>query len=276
MIKSIDTATPQSIALYQSKVGSIGYPAIIARPDTSFASSQLSQYLRNPSEQHHDAVDQVIRYLVSHKYYALKLQAPQSGKPAFEIYSDSAFADNTDRTSSYGYVIRLFGGTIDWKAAKQDKVTTSSTEAELHALVVAAKEAFWWKRLFQEIDLAVGQTTTINSDNLQTIRLMTAETPQINTKLRHVDIAQCWLRQGIKDNDFNINYVETSSMIADGMTKSLPPQKHEEFLRQIGLVDLSKLNIKASSSEASDTANNTNSSSRRGEAQNGGTTAVSN
>jgi len=58
------------------------------------------------------------------------------GKAQSFIYaSDTSFADNSvDRKSSQGYIIKLFGGPIAWRANKQDTVTTSSIEAELLAL----------------------------------------------------------------------------------------------------------------------------------------------
>ena len=58
----------------------------------------------------------------------------------FECSSDAAFADNPDRKSSFGYLFKLFGGPIAWKATKQATVTTSSTEAELLAISTASKE----------------------------------------------------------------------------------------------------------------------------------------
>jgi hypothetical protein len=70
----------------------------------------------------------------------------------------------------------------------------------------------------------------IKNDNLQTIRLLTSEVARVDTKLRHVDIAQCWLRQMVQNGGLKVTYLPTAEMTADGMTKILPPQKHEHFL----------------------------------------------
>ncbi len=49
---------------------------------------------------------------------------------------DASFDDNTlDQKSSQGYIMKLFGGAVALRANKEDKVTTSSTEAELLALL---------------------------------------------------------------------------------------------------------------------------------------------
>jgi hypothetical protein len=81
----------------------------------------------------------------------------------------------------------------------------------------------------------------IYNDNLQTIRLLTSEIAKIDTKLRHIDIAQCWLRESVQKGILNVAYLPTAQMIADGMTKLLPPQKHKEFIKQLGLVDTKHL-----------------------------------
>jgi hypothetical protein len=58
-----------------------------------------------------------------------------------QIASDSSYVDDPDiRRSSYGYMISLFGGLIIWKAARQNIVTTSSTESEILGVAHTAKE----------------------------------------------------------------------------------------------------------------------------------------
>jgi len=135
-------------------------------------------------------------------------------------------------------LFKLFGGPIDWHSTKQKTVTTSSTEAELLALSHAAKETIWWNRLFKEIELDPGHQPSIDCDNKQTIRLLTTDNPQLTTKLRHVDIHNHWLRQEVQRGNIHINWIPSAQMPADGLTKALPRQKHEVFIRQLGLIDI--------------------------------------
>ena len=84
---------------------------------------------------------------------------------------------------------------IGWRANKQDTVTTSTIEAELLALSQAAKESLFVSRLLAELSVHFeDKRIRIQCDNLQTIRLMTAEVALLQTKLRHVDIHNHWLR----------------------------------------------------------------------------------
>ena len=115
---------------------------------------------------------------------------------------------------------------------------TSTTEAELLAVLHAGKQAIWWKNLFKKLQFDPGHELIIKNDNRQTIRLLTAQTPVLTTKLRHVDISQHWLRERVQNGDIHIQWTETSNMAADGFTKALPRQKQERFVEQLGLVDI--------------------------------------
>ena len=107
-------------------------------------------------------------------------------------------------------MIKLFGGVIAWKANKQDTVTTSTTEAELLALSQVAKEAIFISRLLTELKVQLTDSTvTIKCDNTQTIRLVTEEISLLQTKLRHVDIHNHWLRQEVSSGRINVEYVQS-------------------------------------------------------------------
>ena len=142
------------------------------------------------------------------------------------------------RKSSYGFCFSLFGRVIQYKAAKGKTVTTSSTEAELLAISQTAKNFLWWKRIFNYIQLNLQEEPTIFCDNTQTIRILTKETPKLQTALKHVDIYQSWLRQEVQAGTIKVDWVPTAQMVANGFTKILPPQRHEEFIRQLNLVDI--------------------------------------
>jgi len=79
---------------------------------------------------------------------------------------------------------------------------------------------------------------TIQCDNLQTIRLINSDIALLQTKLRHVDIHNHWLRQEAIEQRIAVVYTPTDSMIADGLTKTLTARKHVRFTKQMGLVDI--------------------------------------
>ncbi|KAF7173426.1 hypothetical protein CNMCM6106_007498 [Aspergillus hiratsukae] len=231
-----ERASGQTVRKYQRKIGSLLYAAVTTRIDIAFAVSRLARFLTNPGPEHHDAADRVLHYLYQHRGLALQL----GGADDFLVATDASFADNTlDRKSSQAYVMVLFGGVIGWRANKQNTVTTSTTEAELLSLSQGAKEGQYIKRLLDELSVKLDeQRIRIHCDNRQTIRLVTDEIARLQTKLRHVDIHNHWLRQEVRDRRITVEHVSTKKMIANGLTKALSRTEFNEFLTQVNLVDI--------------------------------------
>ncbi len=127
------------------------------------------------------------------------------------------------------------------KANKQDTVTTSNTEAELLVFSQTAKEAIYISRLLRTMRLRLDENLTIQCDNKQTIRLIDEDSVKLNTKLRHVDIHNHWLRQERNSGQIHTQWVPTAKMAADGLIKSLPVQKHQVFIRLMGMDDITEL-----------------------------------
>jgi transposase InsO family protein len=237
LMPSNDTATKSNVEQFQRKTGSILFAATTTRPDIAFACSRLARFNTNPNKSHHEAADRVLKYLYHTRGYALQY-GHQKGAVSLICASDASFADNTiDRKSSQGFIMKLFGGPIAWRANKQDTVTTSSTEAELLALSQTAKESIFFSRLLKALMLRLDDPLIIQCDNRQTLRLLNEESAKLTTKLRHVDIHRHWLRQEVREKRVTLNWVPTKQMLADGLTKSLGRQKHERFCNLIGLTD---------------------------------------
>ena len=165
------------------------------------------------------------------------------GDNHFRVTSDASFADNSiDRKSSQAYAIKLFGGVIGWRASKQETVTTSTTEAELLMLSQAAKEALFVSRLIKELKVKLDNNhIKIECDNKQTIRLVTEEIAVLQTKLRHVDIHNHWLRQEVQNRMISVEYTESARMMADGLTKALQNNDFSRFVEQMNLRDIHHL-----------------------------------
>jgi hypothetical protein len=234
-------ATPNQIIAYQRRVGSLIYPASTLRPDIAYAASRLAEFMMNPSPAHLAEAHRVIAYLYSTRYYAIEYSSitPYQIENTLKIASDASFADDhASRRSTQGYLIKLFNGPIMWQSSKQKTVSTSTTEAELLALSHVGKEVQHLARIFKSIRFDAEQPIEIECDNQQTVRLVSSEQPTITTKLRHVDIHQFWLRQEVQSGKFIIQWVPTADMMADGLTKPLSKQAHQNFLDMLGLRDI--------------------------------------
>ncbi len=169
-------------------------------------------------------------------------------KQIFERTVDAFFANDLDRRSAEEYIFKLFDDMIDWAVKKQFIVSIFFIEAKLFSMLHADKKLIWWIHFFQKLKFDSNQKIMIYNDNLQIIRLFISKILKIETKLRHVDIAQCWLRQSVQSDYFSVNYLSIAKMIANELTKILSSQKHREFINQLRLVDVEHL-IKAAECE---------------------------
>jgi hypothetical protein len=199
-LRPADEPPPTSFRkTYQKKAGSVLYAAIQTRPDIAFAASKLARFNYCCNNEHIRIIDDLILYFWVTREYIIRYER-ESYNPAkaFICHSNASFADDvTDRKSSQGYTIMLFGGLISYRANRQNTVTTSITEAKLLALLQAAKECLCISRLFEQLILRLNEPLELRCDNRQTIRLLTEDSAKLKTKFRHVDVHNHWLRQKI-------------------------------------------------------------------------------
>ena len=118
-------------------------------------------------------------------------------------------------------------------------MTIFSIETELLILFQTIREAMHIMKLFEAMKLQMRQFLIIQCDNRQIIRLIEEEDLKLNIRLRHVDIHNHWLRQQHQREQLFFSWVFTAEMPADGLTKALFRQKHEDFVRMIDLIDIS-------------------------------------
>jgi hypothetical protein len=246
LVQNDSQASEQDIHGFQSRVGSLIYPSIITRADITKAINLLATFMQNPSQLHIEQADHIIAYLRDTKFYAIEYFAGAARKGdmgikhhIFDAASDAAFGDDpSTRRSSEGYVFRLYGGAIDWRASRQDCVTTSTTEAELMSLSHAGSAFIWWNRFFKQLGFDPGCKPLIYCDNENTTGMLNKESPKLQTKMKHVDLHQHWLRERVQNQDITVNWISTREMPADGLTKPLGRQRHADFVRLLGLRDL--------------------------------------
>ena len=239
-------ATLGEINAYQVRIGSIIYPATTLRADIAYAATKLAEFMQNPSQAHLAEVHRVIAYLNATRYLAIEYSNinpyETDQTQVLKIAADASFADDmSTRRSSQGYLIKLFNGPIMWQSSKQKTVSTSTTEAELLSLSHVGKEVQHMARIFKAIRFDPEQELQIECDNQQTVRIVSNQLPTISTKLRHVDIHQFWLRQEVQDGKFVVQWVPSSEMPADGLTKPLTKQLHQAFIDMLGLTDIRHL-----------------------------------
>jgi hypothetical protein len=221
---------------YQSAVGALLHAARATRPDISFAVTALSQFCKGPTEAHWQAVKRVFRYLRGTVDHGLTYKGTGSPRepPVLHGYCDSDYAeDETDRRSVTGYTFILSGAAISWASRKQPTVAHSSTEAEYMAASDAAKEAVWWRLFLSCLGYPMDDATSILSDNQGSIAL--SKNPEGHRRVKHIGVRHHYIREQVAKGALTLDYVSTTKMAADVLTKALSATQHIATCKLLGI-----------------------------------------
>ncbi len=232
LMSYIDDVNQERVHIYRQKIKSICYSVIIIRSNIIKIASELMRHFINFDSKHLKAANHCIKYLHVNKFLIIRYsnskneklnnqisnsnkeksnkkmssisnsklnrktssKKKNNDKQIFEKTANAFFANDLDRKSAEEYIFELFDDMIDWIVKKQFIVSIFIIETKLLSMLHADKKLIWWIHLFQKLKFDSNQKIMIYNDNLQIIRLFISKILKTETKLRHVDIAQCWLK----------------------------------------------------------------------------------
>jgi hypothetical protein len=173
----------------------------------------------------------VLKYLQHTKEWVLRYT--KGVQPELKGYSDSDWNNEPDSGLSRGaYIFMLAGGAISWHTKKLEGVATSATEAEYKALSTAAKEAIWYKQLFEELGFP-SPSVVLAGDNTGAISL--AHNPIHHGRTKHIRLAWHYLREVVASGDVVLEYIPTALQNADFLTKPLSTKAHNSNALRVGM-----------------------------------------
>lgn len=206
---------------YREMIGCLLYLSGATRPDIAFAINVLSRHQINPTENEYSMLKRVFQYLKGTKELGLKYVGRRSNLLA---YSDASFADCIASISTCGYVIRLFGDTISWRANKQTYVALSTCQAEYVAMSQACQEIMAINKSIVIITEKSLLPATLKCDNRAAT--ICAQTSGGN-RLRHMtEVHEDYVKECAKYDRVVIQWVSTKYQLADNMTKPLSYETH--------------------------------------------------
>jgi hypothetical protein len=238
---------------YQRKIGHWMYLGILTRPDLAFVLGRLSQYLADPAEFHMSSLKTMSRYIRSSQ--DLGIQYSRKGHKTLEGYSDSDFASNRgDRISILGNVFFLAGGPISWMSKKQKSVATSTMEAEYMAMSACAKQSQFLAQILRDMGMhhLIGSSPfkpvvkeSVTHQEVSPVRLkgdnqaalLQVKDAHTHDRSKHIDIAYHFVRCLHRLKRITVEFVSTSDMAADGLTKVLQRPQFQRFVGLLGLVE---------------------------------------
>ncbi|GJR57712.1 hypothetical protein Tco_1499874 [Tanacetum coccineum] len=206
---------------YASVVGSLTHAQVCTCPDIAYITGMLGRYQSNPGKEHWKTAKKVLRYLQGTKNSMLTYRKTNNLK--FIGYSDFNFAKCKDSSrSTSGYIFMLSGGPISYRSHKQELTITSTMMAEYVACYHATSHAILLRNLISRLKVV--------ASILRPIRLSTGAGLYLETKYLYV-------REKVEDNSIVIEYINTHNMLADPLTKGLPPKLFLEHVVAMSLCD---------------------------------------
>jgi hypothetical protein len=219
---------------YNALVGSLLYLAMCTRPDIAHAVGMLSRFVSDPRTVHWQAAKSVLRYLSGTQNLGLLYD---DRTQQFIGYTDSDFAgDVTQRKSTGGFVFMFGGAAVAWSSKLQSIVATSTCEAELVAAARAVKEALYFGKLMADVCGAF-HPLTLCVDNQAAVVLLRNPAAGANNRTKHVDVCYQFARHRVAIGDVKVEYISTTHMVADIMTKQLPGPVFRTHRASMGVFD---------------------------------------
>ncbi|CAJ2635046.1 unnamed protein product [Trifolium pratense] len=222
---------------YASAVGSLMYAQVCTRPDIAFIVGMLGRYLSNPGMDHWKAAKKVMRYLKRTKDYMLTYR--RSDQLEITGYSDSDYAGCQDsKRSTSGYIYMLAGGAVSWRSAKQTLTASSTMAAEFIACYEASNHGIWLRNLVTRLRIVEGieRPLKLYCDNKSAV--LYSNNNRSSAKSKYIDIKFLVVKERVQNGQISIEHLGTNSMIADPLTKGLPPKVFHEHTARMGVLPL--------------------------------------
>ena len=217
---------------FRSLLGSLLYLAKQTRPDIMWITNVLSRFLNDPTVEHFNSGERVLRHLQHTKSLRLFFLSTSDSTLFGETDADWS-GDVNDRRSTTRYYFKLgdSGGSVSWQVKKQLTVSLSSCEAEYQGLAAAVQEAIFSRGLFRELGYEQCEPTIIGEDNQSCIKVAT--NPVLHKRSKYLDTKYHFIRERVDDNSIKLIYTPPDEKAADLLTKSLPQQKVEQHREQL-------------------------------------------
>ena len=228
-LPKLPSTPPEALKFpYQSAIGKLLYLALGTRPDIAFVVTYLSRFVTGYDQRHWKALLRVLHYRKGTPDYGVTYGPSAEDPLILHGAGDSDWGGDTiERKSVTGYFFFLGGGPISWKTRKQSTVALSSTEAEYLSATDSAKQAIYHRNFLNEIGLPQPSPTIIKADNQGAIAI--SQNPCKHERTKHFDIRHHFIREKVMKGVLKLEYLPTTEMVADILTKALPRVKFEQF-----------------------------------------------
>lgn len=218
---------------YRELIGCLMYLMLNTRPDLSAALNLYSCFQSNATEKQWVEAKRILRYLKETQNYGLIYRKQTA--PVLTAYADSDWAGSSDRKSTSGFMLQVYGNLVCWSTKKQSTVALSSTEAEYVALASAAAELVWLRNVLKDLNIDCDEPTVLYEDNQSCIHLLSKYE---HRRMKHLDVKYHFVRDLVMRKSIVVKYIPSNEQREDILTKGLPRASFEKFRALLGVESL--------------------------------------
>ena len=230
----------KDVQLYRSVLGALQY-VTITRPKISFYINRVYQYLKDPQEEHWQALKRILRYLKNTIQYGLHLTCSSTLNLVGFCDVDWASSPN-DRRFTSGYCVYLGNNLVSWCSKKQHIVSRSSIEVEYKSLARLIDEITWLIALLSELRITLPRTSIVWCDNLSTVLLF--ENPVLHARTKHIELDLYFVHEKVIQKLIDVRHVPSSYQTTYLFTKAIPNSKFPLIRSKLRVLDLSTLSLR--------------------------------
>ncbi|CAI7766912.1 unnamed protein product [Closterium sp. NIES-54] len=149
--------------------------------------------------------------------------------------ADASWVDDlATQRSSQGYTFSLGSGSVSWRSTRSSSVLSSSCEAEIYAVGMAAQELCGLTYLMTDLGERPRSSAVLYVDNKAMIAL--CQEHRLEHRTKHIALRYFLARELQQRGQLRLAYVATHANTADIFTKALQSGDHHHFCTVLGLV----------------------------------------
>ena len=218
-----------SLYPYRKVVGQLMYGMVHTMVTIMYALNILSRYGNNPGTRHIEFLKHLLRYAKYSKADRLMFRthdgptdiATMTDLMQLRFQCDADLGGNLDnKHSQTSYLGYLAGNVICWCSTDQGSVSTSTAESEIKAVNHTLKAEVIANRGILNMMGWTQSATVIEEDNSACVAA--AQVPHITRGLRHLDLAEWYLKEKTQDGTCLVTKVASADNNSDIGTKRVP------------------------------------------------------
>ncbi|GAA0170757.1 transmembrane signal receptor [Lithospermum erythrorhizon] len=185
---------------YAPVVGSLMYAQTCTRPDISFDVGMLGRYQSNPRMDHWKATKKVLRYLQGTKDHML--------------------------TYKRRYLLE-----------KCEAVRHCCIQAEFVACFMARNHGLWLRNFISGLGIVdtIAKPLKIYCDNV--VEVFFSKNDKYSSGAKRIDLKYLAVKEDVRERRVSIEHISTRLMIADLLTKGLPPKTFNDHVERMGIIE---------------------------------------